>query len=576
MTRKRRPKIWIFATALVALSLSLSSFIYWYRYVREAPSADADGKIAVLISNSDELSFYVSLEARAEQRKEVLAILQSLVREDLAAYGCGPFDEENLEEAPSESHPGRTTIAYAAFHCESEPFEDLAYEVELKPFQAFFRLTSVGRLALSVARINQADDDVSCFVEEQPDAGCEISIGRGEPFPSRLSIKLHEGEPFAMKARSRKPIDIACEQLSSEQLIGERFIDLQHLMSEQTHIMRDEGLSMKHARVCQQLLVFSLRRDAETGLDTIQDALLLPSLRDTQTLADNCWDNPEGIPVPGMLGIIEAGQDEKILPAQQAWDLALASGQLFAVNHQVFCRETLPPDRDDIWGSVRSVPLHSHLQVARKTEKLPAELQAEKAKKAVKVWELDLDGDRKKDYIAQLGEGSEAKTCVYSHEGRQRSCSWPRAESLEEDSARYLWFAQLDADPFLEVLEMSSAETSSQRLYKIDPKTWALKKLFDFNPLIDGNYKDRKGIFFGYASDINDIAMNQGQLSASFYPELYEGQERPGPFLMFRGVPSQGNQLEVPDLMPMRLEEIQKKDAEALAKKLYEADSGAL
>lgn len=544
----------------------------WFGFFRESPKLGSDGKIAILISNSDEISFYLSVEASSSQKKKAIDILRGLVREHLASFGCGPFDEENLEIGTSESRPSLDSIAYAAFHCESEPFEDLTYEVDLKPFEELFSLSDIGQLSLSVARLNQLaeEQDISCVVDEE--LGCEFTVVRGTSFPKELSINLNDGEPFAMKARSRKPIDISCEQLSPEQLNGERFIDIQHIMSDQIHIMRDETLSMKQGRICQQLMLFSLRRDSESGLDSILDSLTVPPLRETETLADNCWDNPEKIPVPGLVGIIESGRDEAMLEARQAWDISLTTGELIPAPGRVFCRETPPPDRDDIWSSVRTLPLPSqnHLKVATKVSPAPEALLKAYSGKNLRVWEIDLDSDQKKDFIVEVRQGEETKTCVHNSAAQLLNCSWPESE----DVSRYVWFVQLDEDPFLELIEISGEEAlAEQRISKINPQSWELERQFDFNPLIEGRYKDRSGIFYAYPSDLSDLVLVQGQLRASFFKDLYEGQEMSGPFLVFKGVPSQGHRLELPDLSPMTFKEVLARHRKALDEKLYSEES---
>src|SRR6185295_17895848 len=186
--------------------------------------------------------------------------------------------------------------------------------------------------------------------------------------------------------------------------------------------------------------------------------------------------------------------------------LALALGAGTAILAKAEGPDGGTPKRS-CWGWRGGCEVSGALRVAPRIEPTP-ELQKLFGGKVFAAFSIDLDSDGRPDFIVQHSrkKAGTFQTCFVDADWKARSC-W---RSSDADGFGFLWFAQLDPDPMLELFEMVGDEDySDYRLQKLDPKSWARKDVLTVAPLIRTDPKDPRKTFWGYPWDVRGLVLQE-------------------------------------------------------------------
>jgi len=224
--------------------------------------------------------------------------------------------------------------------------------------------------------------------------------------------------------------------------------------------------------------------------------------------------------------------------------LALALGAGTAILAKAEGPDGGTPKRS-CWGWRGGCEVSGALRVAPRIEPTP-ELQKLFGGKVFAAFSIDLDSDGRPDFIVQHSrkKAGTFQTCFVDADWKARSC-W---RSSDADGFGFLWFAQLDPDPMLELFEMVGDEDySDYRLQKLDPKSWARKDVLTVAPLIRTDPKDPRKTFWGYPWDVRGLVLQEKEGRVRLLvgdPETLcgdDGPDQPGAVpIFFTGVPTQG------------------------------------
>jgi hypothetical protein len=210
------------------------------------------------------------------------------------------------------------------------------------------------------------------------------------------------------------------------------------------------------------------------------------------------------------------------------------------------------PDRgtpkQSCWGSHGGCEVSGALKVAPRIEPTP-ELQKLFGGKVFAAFSIDLDSDGRPDFIVEHSkdESGGFRTCFVDADRKVRSC-W---KSFDGDGFSFMWFAQLDSDPMLELFEMDGDEDYSHyTLRKLDPKTWKPKDVLTVAPLIRTDPNDPRKTFWGYPWDVHALPLQEkagrvrllvGDPEALCGVVDVDNPDLPHPVpIFFTGVPTQG------------------------------------
>lgn len=156
---------------------------------------------------------------------------------------------------------------------------------------------------------------------------------------------------------------------------------------------------------------------------------------------------------------------------------------------------------NEYWGS-ETKKVELPLRTANITQNIPDFIRKEYKNLSIRVFQIDLDSDKKPDYIVHQNEAF--KTCFIKSDNSKKYC-----EKLGYGGGfHYYWFIQLDDSPMLEFFSMvGDADYSEYELYRFDYKTWEKQKIFQITPFIVARKSDKKhqGIYWGYPWNIKGI-----------------------------------------------------------------------
>ena len=218
---------------------------------------------------------------------------------------------------------------------------------------------------------------------------------------------------------------------------------------------------------------------------------------------------------------------------------------LFLYIFLLFFEVTAEVKSPSVWGDYRQ-EVSGSLQFAREIV-VPEKLRGLYKQKKIRVFAIDLDSDKKTDYIVH--EVGAYNTCYFSHAFERKNCE---KLGYAQGGFDYRFFAQLDSDPMLELFMFSGfGDGSDYKLYKFDSKTWSRKLLFPIHPLLIPKSKDKTGIFWGYPWNIQSLEVKKDQevpkITATFRyrPSMLDAEEPTpeelrAPGLYFNGTATQG------------------------------------